>query len=65
MKGETPMRIDRPWALLLAVAACASIGAAVASQWHRRQYDARRKEHSSDLKTWENEGGNVAPDAAE
>jgi hypothetical protein len=60
------MRIDRSFALFLTIAASASIGAAIASQWRRRQREAaHRKEHSSDLKSWENEGGTVVPDAAE
>ena len=60
------MRIDRPWVLLLAIAASASIGAAIAAQWHRREREAaHHQQHSSDLKTWENEGGNFMPDAAE
>jgi hypothetical protein len=60
------MRIDKTWALLLTIAASASIGAAIASQWRRRQREAtHQKQHSSDLKAWENEGGNVVPDAAE
>jgi hypothetical protein len=58
--------ISRSLALLLTIAASASIGAAIASQWRRRQREAaHHKEHSSNLKTWENEGGNVVPDAAE
>ena len=60
------MQIAKPWALLLTIAASASIGAAIASEWRRRQREAaHQKQHSSDLKTWENEGGNVVPDAAE
>ncbi len=31
------MHIDKHRYLLLAIAACASIGVVIASQWHRRQ----------------------------
>ena len=59
------MRIDKLFTLLLTIAASASIGAAIASRLRRQQREATHQEHSSDLKTWESEGGNVAPDAAE
>lgn len=59
------MRIDKFFTLLLTIAASASIGAAVAARLRRRQREAAHQEHSSDLKTWEAEGGNEAPDAAE
>jgi hypothetical protein len=60
------IQIPRSLALLLTIAASASIGAVIATQWRRRQREvAHQREHSLHLKTWENEGGNVVPDAAE
>lgn len=59
------MRIDKFFTLLLTIAASATIGAAIASRSRRQQREAAHQEHSSNLKTWESEGGNVAPDAAE
>jgi hypothetical protein len=56
------MNIDKPWFLLLVVAASAAIGAAVASKSHRRRHrTAHDLEHTTELKSWENEGGNLAP----
>ena len=58
------MRIEKNWYLLLAVAVSAGIGAAVASTLRRRQHrDTDHDEHADDIKSWENEGGNleVAP----
>lgn len=53
------MSIDKRWLLLIAVAAG---GAAVAlTSRHRQHRTARKLEHKSDLKSWENEGGNLAP----
>jgi hypothetical protein len=59
------MNIDKNRYLLLAVAACASLGVVIGSGWRRRQRaTAFKREHASDLKSWENEGGNVAPEPA-
>ena len=59
------MYIDKQRYLLLALAAGASIGVVIASQLRRRQHEvAFKRDHAHDLKTWENEGGNVAPDRA-
>jgi hypothetical protein len=62
------LNIDKRWFLLLAViagAASAVAGAAVASKSRRHH---RRKLHDIDhklqLKSWENEGGNLAPSDA-
>ena len=56
------MNIDNRWFLLLAVAVGAAAGAAVASQTRRRFHrTARDVDHATQLKSWENEGGNVAP----
>jgi hypothetical protein len=55
-------RIDKRW--LLAVAVSAAAGAAVTAQvMRRRQLLAQHRDHSEDLKAWENEGGNLAPPA--
>ena len=56
------MKIDTLWLVLVAVAAGAAAGAAVATKARRRHHrTARDLEHATDLKSWENEGGNVAP----
>ncbi len=55
------MRIKNNWYLLLAVAVSAGIGAAVASTLRRRQHrDTHHDQHVDDIKSWENEGGNLA-----
>ena len=54
------MTIDKRW--LLAIALGAAAGAAVTSRWmRRRQLLAQHRDHAEDVKTWENEGGNLAP----
>ena len=59
------MHIDKPRYVLVAIAACASIGMFIATQLYRRQREiALKHDHASDLKSWENEGGNVAPEPA-
>jgi hypothetical protein len=59
------MRIDKSRYLLLAAAAFASVGVYIVSEWRcRRRALTFKREHATDLKTWENEGGNVAPDPA-
>lgn len=58
------MNIDKRWSLLLTVAVSAAIGAVFASRSRRRQHRAGHDlEHKTHLKTWENEGGNLAPSA--
>ena len=53
------MNIDKRWYVLLAVAASA---AAVATQSRRRHLRAAHAhDHKTALKSWENEGGNLAP----
>jgi len=56
------MNIDRRWWFLLAVALGATAGAAVVSTSRdRSRRAADRVEHKTDLRSWENEGGNLAP----
>jgi hypothetical protein len=57
------MKIERNWYLLLAVAMSAAVGAAIASKLRRRRQrmTAHLPERASELKSWENEGGNLAP----
>jgi len=56
------MKIEGNWYLLLAVALSAAVGAAIASKLRRRQHlTADLPEHAPELKSWENEGGNLAP----
>jgi hypothetical protein len=58
------MNIDKRWFLPL-VAAGAAIGAAVASASRRRHRriarDLHDQERTAEHKSWENEGGNLAP----
>ena len=59
---EPPMNIDKRWSFLLAIAARAAAGAAIASNTRRRhQRAAHNLDHKTQLKSWENEGGNLAP----
>jgi len=59
------MYIEKRWYLLLAVAVSAAVGATVASKLRRRQpANEHRPEQADHLKSWENEGGNLAPIAA-
>ena len=56
------MNIDRSWIVLLAVAVGATAGAvAVSTSRHRARRTADIVDHKMDLKSWENEGGNLAP----
>ena len=56
------MKIERNAYLLLSVALSAALGAAIASKLLRRQRPTGHPpEHAPDLKSWENEGGNLAP----
>lgn len=59
------MKLDNGWILLLVAAAGAAAGIAAASRSRRRQRQAARvRENKSQIKDWENEGGNLAPGAA-
>ena len=56
------MKIERNWYLLLAVALSAAVAAAITSKLRGRQpLTAHPPEHAHELKSWENEGGNLAP----
>ena len=56
------MNIDKGWFVLLAVAAGVAAGVTLGTGLRRsRQGALRKREHSQDLKAWENEGGNLAP----
>jgi hypothetical protein len=56
------MKIDSRWFLPLAIVVSTAVGAAAASTWRRRNHrTARDREHTTELKSWENEGGNLAP----
>ena len=55
------MNIDNRWILLLALAASAAASAAFASNRSGRHRRHAHLEHKQDLKSWENEGGNLAP----
>jgi hypothetical protein len=53
------MRIENRLLLLLAVVAGS---AAIASNWRRRIHrTVRDRDYRTELKSWENEGGNLAP----
>jgi hypothetical protein len=56
------MNLDRRWTILLAVTISAAVGAALASRSRgQRVQAAGESQRKSDLKSWENEGGNLAP----
>ena len=59
------MNIDKRWLLTIAVVASAAAAATVAatSRSRRRNHgNAHQLQHATDVKSWENEGGNLAPD---
>jgi len=56
------MKIDQRWTFLLALFTSAAAGAAFALRSRNRQHRAAHvAQHKLDLKSWENEGGNLAP----
>jgi hypothetical protein len=58
------MQMNKRFLLLLAMVASAAVGALAASKSRRRHCRTLRdQEHKQDLKSWENEGGNLAPAA--
>jgi hypothetical protein len=59
------MRIERNGYFLFSVALSAALGAAIASKLLRRKrLTVHPPEHAPELKSWENEGGNLPPVAA-
>ncbi len=59
------MTVANRWILMLALGAAAAAGAVAASGVSRRRARvARDNERRLELKTWENEGGNLAPASA-
>jgi hypothetical protein len=59
------MNIDKRSILLLALAASTAVGAALAMRMRRRHVRAELdRQKKSCLKSWENEGGNLAPPPA-
>jgi len=58
---EFSMKIERNAYLLLSIALSAALGAAIAAKLLRRHPTAHPSEHAPHLKSWENEGGNLAP----
>ena len=60
--SELSMNIDKRWLLLIAVVASSAVAAAVTFTSRRRRRDTEIDPATkADLKTWENEGGNLAP----
>jgi hypothetical protein len=56
------VKIDRRWIILVAVTISAAVGAALASRSRgQRVQAAGESQRKTDLKAWENEGGNLAP----
>jgi hypothetical protein len=55
------MKIDKTWYLLVAAALSAVVGAVIATNSRRRRVTAHPPERAPELKSWENEGGNLAP----
>jgi hypothetical protein len=56
------MNIDRRWIILFAVTVSAALGAAFATRSRsQRVLAAGESQRKTDLKSWENEGGNLAP----
>jgi len=49
------------WILLVALAAAGAVGAIAVSDVRRRQVRASRDLDKKQIKSWENEGGNLAP----
>lgn len=55
------MNIDKHWFVVLAAAASAFLGVALALESHRRRHRvAQEAERKAEVKSWENEGGNLA-----
>jgi hypothetical protein len=57
---EESMMIRRPIVLSLAIAGCAAAAYAIG----RRTRRLEQQQHKEELRTWEDEGGNLAPSEA-
>ena len=57
--NEETMIIRRFFILTLAMAGCAAATYAIGRRSHRLE----KQQHKEDLRTWEDEGGNLAPSA--
>jgi hypothetical protein len=56
------MKFDQRLTLLVAVTIVTALAAALATQTRRRHVRAKGElEHRLNLRSWENEGGNLAP----
>ena len=57
------MNLEKRWVLVLALLASATLGAVFASESRRRHHRAAgdHLQHKENLRTWENEGGYLAP----
>jgi hypothetical protein len=56
------MNADKRWFPLLALTLSAAVCGAIASRVRRRRVRvAHDAQHKTNLKAWENEGGNLAP----
>jgi hypothetical protein len=59
------LKIERRWLVLAAMAAGTAFGAAMARRSRvRRHREAHALDTRSQVKSWENEGGNLAPPPA-
>jgi hypothetical protein len=59
------MTLDQRIFLMLVVAASAAVGAVAASKARVRHHrTVRHRQDKTEIKSWENEGGNLAPAAS-
>lgn len=59
MVNRNPLSTGLSWILMLAAAATAGGAAATLLSRRRTQRRVAHLEHKADIKSWENEGGNV------
>jgi hypothetical protein len=57
------MTMYRRWTLPLVLASGAVIGAALTLRRRTAHHDAKKRQHTEDLQTWEGEGGNLVTPA--
>jgi hypothetical protein len=57
------MTMYRRWTLPLVLAGGAVIGAALTLRRRTAHHDAKKRQHTEDLQTWEGEGGNLVTPA--